>query len=86
MSRQPLLVIPDSPTNRLKVQLTTLARCLTDDFEWNATRWRIRFQSWARKPQEVDPLMRLLDVFPEDHPDYQEPTQLPQKEAKLKWL
>lgn len=68
---QPLLATPDNSTNRLTFRLVTIADHLTDDFEWNGRRWRLRFQSWVRKPQEVDPILPdLLDVFPEDHPDY----------------
>ena len=99
MTSQPLLAIPDKAANRLPVQLLRATPPMppgnrvyhvTDEFECNGKRWRLRFQSWVRKPQQGDArLPSLLDVFPEDHPNYKEPTPPPQGSslrAKVAWM
>jgi hypothetical protein len=70
---KPPLAAPNKTKSRLDLHVTEIARRLIDDFEWDTKRWRVRFQSWPRKTHEVDPLIDLLDVFPEDHPDYKQP-------------
>jgi hypothetical protein len=69
---QTLLVTPDLSRNRVNLQVVRIGSFGSDAFEWNGKRWRVRFQSWPRKPQEVDPRLYLWDVFPEDHPDFQQ--------------
>ena len=69
---KPPLATPDPLRSRLALHVTKIVHGLVDDFEWNNKRWRVRFQSWPRKPQEVDPIIDILDVFPEEHPDYRE--------------
>jgi hypothetical protein len=92
MDARTLLAVPEATRTRLDLRLTRIDPLLIDDFEWNSGRWRLRFQSWVRKPQEVDPILEpLLDVFPEDHPDCSEPPVLPRDlnsslPAKLGWL
>jgi hypothetical protein len=89
---QPLLAIPDAVSKRLNVQLTRMVDHLSDNFEWNEKRWRLQFQSWVRKPQEVEgTLGRLGDIFPEDDHNYMQPTPPPREMnslsgAKSAWL
>lgn len=76
MAWQLLIGTPNVATNRVDLRITEVTHDMVDDcplarfadFEWNGTRWRVRFQSWPRKPQESDPVIDLLDMFPEERP------------------
>ena len=84
MTSQTLLVTPDTARKRLYIQLTRIEPFAIDDFDWNCKKWRIRFQSWPRKSQEGEPILDvLLEVFPEDHPEYNEPALLPRNASLI---
>ncbi len=71
---QSLLATPDRATEQLNVRLPLIVKRVTDDFEWNGQRWRLRFQSWVRKPQEGSPTLdSLREILPEDDPKYLDP-------------
>jgi hypothetical protein len=80
MGPQPLLAVVDKATNRLNLRLTGIVKFAIDGFELDGKTWRVWFQSWIRRPQEPDPtLPTLLEVFPEDHPDYKNLTLSPRR-------
>jgi hypothetical protein len=70
MAYQDPWVRPDVGRNRLDFRVGEIRSHLIETFEWNAKRWRVRFQSWPRRPQEGEPILDLMEVYPEDHPGY----------------
>jgi hypothetical protein len=65
-----LSVTPDRFRSRINLSLTGLPPRAYDSVEWGGTRWRFRFESHLRKPQEAAALLNLRDCFPEDHEDF----------------
>jgi hypothetical protein len=72
MTSETLLVTPDNAAKRANIRIKRVAPAAFDTFEMNGTRWKVRFQSWPRKPQERDPTLELGDDFPEEEPRFEQ--------------
>ena len=72
MTSEAFLVTPDYAAQRANIRINRIVNTAFDTFEINETRWKVRFQSWPRKPQEGDPTLELGDDFPEEDPRFEQ--------------
>jgi hypothetical protein len=72
MTSEAFLVTLDNAAKRANIQINRIVHTAFDTFEINETRWKVRFQSWPRKPQEGDPILELADDFPEVEPRFEQ--------------
>jgi hypothetical protein len=72
MTSESFLVTPDHAAKRANIRINRIVHTAFDTFEINETRWKVRFQSWPRKPQEGDPTLELGDDFPVEEPRFEQ--------------